>query len=109
MKIGFAGLGAIGTPMADRCAAREGFAVWNRTATKAEAFATDHPGVSVARTPREVAAGMDAVITCLPTSGDVAALLEGVEFIDKLALPIQRGAGVAQREEPQLVGPHAAR
>ena len=77
MKIGFAGLGAIGTPMADRCAAREGLAVWNRTATKAEAFATDHPGVSVARTPREVAAGMDAVITCLPTSGDVATLLEG--------------------------------
>ena len=45
MKIGFAGLGAIGTPMAARCAAREGLAVWNRTAAKAEAFAADHPGV----------------------------------------------------------------
>jgi len=39
----------------------------------------------------------------------VAALLEGIEFIDKLALPIQRRAGVAQREQPQFVRPHAAR
>ena len=39
----------------------------------------------------------------------MAALLERVEFIHKLALPIERGAGVAQRKQPQLVGPHAAR
>ena len=39
----------------------------------------------------------------------VAALLQRIEFIDKLALPIERRAGVAQRKKPQLVGPHAAR
>src|SRR3990167_9963863 len=39
----------------------------------------------------------------------VAALLERIELVHKLALPIERRAGVAQREEPQLVGPHAAR
>ncbi len=79
MKIGFAGLGAIGTPMAARCAAREGLVVWNRTAAKAEAFVAEHPGVAVARTPRDVAEGMDAVITCLPTSDDLASLLDGPE------------------------------
>ena len=39
----------------------------------------------------------------------VTALLERVELVDKLALPIERRAGVAQRKKPQLVGPHAAR
>ncbi len=77
MKLGFAGLGAIGTPMAERCAARPALAVWNRTAARAAAFGAAHSGVRVAATPRELAEGMDAVITCLPTSAEVAALLEG--------------------------------
>lgn len=77
MRIGFAGLGAIGAPMAARCAGGHDLAVWNRTAERATAFAAAHPGVAVAGSLRELAAGRDAVITCLPTSADVAALLDG--------------------------------
>jgi len=77
MKIGFAGLGAIGAPMAARCAAREGLAVWNRTPARAAAFVAEHAGVRLAGTPRELAEGVDAVITCLPTSAEVMALLDG--------------------------------
>ncbi len=77
MKIGFAGLGAIGTPMARRLAADAGLVVWNRTAGRADAFVVEHPSATRAATPRELAAGRDAIITCLPTSGEVAALLDG--------------------------------
>lgn len=89
MKLGFAGLGAIGSPMAERCAATGGLAVWNRTMARAVAFGAVHPGVRVAATPRELAAGMDAVITCLPTSAEVAALLDGP---DGLLAGLRRGA-----------------
>jgi 3-hydroxyisobutyrate dehydrogenase len=77
MRIGFAGLGAIGTPMAERLATTHQLTVWNRTGATAEAFAAAHPGVAVARTPRELASGVEAVLTCLPTSAEVAGLLEG--------------------------------
>lgn len=77
MRIGFAGLGAIGTPMAARLAEVHEVKVWNRTATRASAFVAAHPLANVASTPRELADGVDAVVTCLPTSAEVAALLEG--------------------------------
>ncbi len=77
MRIGFAGLGAIGAPMAARCATAHTLAVWNRTAATATAFAAEHPGVTAAATPRDLATGAEAVITCLPTSAEVAALLDG--------------------------------
>lgn len=77
MRIGFAGLGAIGAPMAARCAERHELTVWNRTASRAAAFAAAHPGVRVASSPRELAGQADAVITCLPTSADVASILDG--------------------------------
>jgi 3-hydroxyisobutyrate dehydrogenase len=77
MRIGFVGLGAIGAPMAERCAAVHELSVWNRTAARADQFAADHPGVRAAATPREVANGAAAVITCLPTSSDVESLMAG--------------------------------
>ncbi len=77
MRIGFAGLGALGTPMARRCATVHEVQVWNRTRERAERFAADMTGVAVALSPRAVAEGAEAVITCLPTSADVAALLDG--------------------------------
>lgn len=49
--------------------------VWNRTATRAEAFAATH-GVRVADTPAAAVAGRDVVITCFPTSREVDALLD---------------------------------
>ena len=89
MRVGFAGLGAIGTPMAVRCAAEHELAVWNRTADRASEFAAANPGVRIAATPRALAEGADAVITCFPVSADVAALLDGP---DGLLAGLKEGA-----------------
>ena len=72
MRIDFAGLGAIGTPMAERLAQSHQLTVWNRTAAKAEAFANRVAGVRVASTAAALAEGVDAIVTCFPTSPDVA-------------------------------------
>ena len=77
MKIAFLGLGAIGRPMAARIAAAGlPLTVWNRTASRAEDFAREH-GVARAATPADAAREADVVVTCLPTSRDVAGLLDG--------------------------------
>jgi 3-hydroxyisobutyrate dehydrogenase len=72
----FLGLGAIGAPMAARLARGGALAVWNRTRSRAEEFARTH-GARCAPTPREAATGADVVITCLPTSREVEAILGG--------------------------------
>lgn len=76
MHVAFLGLGAIGQPMAAHLAARGPLKVWNRTTARAAAFAAAHGG-TVASTPREAALEADVVITCLPTSREVEALLYG--------------------------------
>ncbi|MGH7754135.1 MAG: NAD(P)-dependent oxidoreductase [Gemmatimonadales bacterium] len=76
MRIGFAGLGAIGQPIAARLATEHELVVWNRTASKAEAFAAER-GATVAPTPRNAAEGRDLVFTCLPNSPEVEAVLDG--------------------------------
>jgi 3-hydroxyisobutyrate dehydrogenase len=81
MRIGFLGLGAIGAPMAAHLAKRQTLTVWNRTATRATEFAATHRA-RAARTPREAAAGAEVVITCLPTSREVAALLDGPDGLE---------------------------
>ena len=77
-SVAFLGLGAIGRPMAACLAKAPGvtLAVWNRTASKAAAFAAEH-GARHALTPAHAARGSDVVITCLPVSADVASLLDG--------------------------------
>ena len=80
VNVAFLGLGAIGAPMAQHLAAPEySLAVWNRTAAKSKAFAERHAKahVRVAATPAEAARGAAFVVTCLPTSHEVAALLDG--------------------------------
>jgi 3-hydroxyisobutyrate dehydrogenase len=73
----FLGLGAIGAPMAKHLASPDfALAVWNRTSAKAAAFATAN-SVRHAKTPADAARGADIVITCLPTSLEVASLLDG--------------------------------
>jgi 3-hydroxyisobutyrate dehydrogenase len=72
----FLGLGAIGAPMAARLSRGTRLSVWNRTRPRAEAFAREH-GVRSAATPREAAEGAGVVVTCLPTSREVEALLDG--------------------------------
>lgn len=78
MRVGFLGLGAIGTPMAAQVARRHDLVVWNRTARRAQVFAESHPARAAAL-PREVAEHADVLVTCLPTSREVEALLEGAE------------------------------
>jgi 3-hydroxyisobutyrate dehydrogenase len=88
MSTAFLGLGAIGTPMAAHLARRGPLTVWNRTAARASEFARTQ-GARAAATPREAAAGAPVVITCLPTSREVEALLDGP---DGLLAGLGRGA-----------------
>lgn len=81
MRVGFLGLGAIGSPMAAHLARRDELMVWNRTSSRAEAFCARH-GCRAAATPRELAAQAQVVITCLPTSREVEALLEGADGLE---------------------------
>lgn len=74
----FLGLGAIGAPMAARLARGAGLTVWNRTRTRVEEFAKEH-GARSAATPREATEGAGVVVTCLPTSREVEALLDGTD------------------------------
>ena len=78
MHLGFLGLGAMGAPMAAHLARRGPLTVWNRTAGRAAAFAAG-TGARLASTPRELAATVDVVITCLPSSREVEALLDGAD------------------------------
>ncbi len=64
MRIGFLGLGKMGTPMALRLlAAGHELSVWNRTEGRTDAPARE--GAIVAGTPAEAELGADAVITML--------------------------------------------
>lgn len=77
MKVAFIGLGDIGEPIASHLA-RDPFdlVVWNRTAAKAEEFARNHKARAAA-TPAEAVKGVDVVVTCLPSSAEVEAIVHG--------------------------------
>jgi len=77
MRIAFLGLGDIGVLMASHLA-RDPFdlVVWNRTAAKAKDFAREHKS-RVADTPAEAVKDAQVVITCLPSSVEVEAVLHG--------------------------------
>jgi 3-hydroxyisobutyrate dehydrogenase len=76
-RVAFLGLGAIGTPMARHLAVPElDLVVWNRTRSKAEAFAAS-AAARVAVTPAEAAKDRDVVISCFPVSRDLESLLDG--------------------------------
>ena len=64
--------------MAAHLARRGPLVVWNRTAERAREFAVAH-GATAAATPREAATAAGAVLTCLPSSREVEALLDGPE------------------------------
>jgi 3-hydroxyisobutyrate dehydrogenase-like beta-hydroxyacid dehydrogenase len=80
MKIGFIGLGKMGSAMA-RNLLRAGheLTVYNRTREKAEALARD--GARVASSPKEACRGAEAVITMLPDDHAVAEVVFGGEGI----------------------------
>ena len=77
MKVAFLGLGDIGALMASHLA-HDPFelVVWNRTASKATQFARDHKAV-VADNPAMAVKDAQVVITCLPSSVEVEAVLHG--------------------------------
>ncbi|MHB2027890.1 MAG: NAD(P)-dependent oxidoreductase [Acidimicrobiales bacterium] len=73
-RVGFAGMGTMGAPMALNLA-KAGYAltVWNRTQGRAREL-LEHGAVEVA-TPRELAAASDVVITCLTDAPQVEEVL----------------------------------
>jgi 3-hydroxyisobutyrate dehydrogenase-like beta-hydroxyacid dehydrogenase len=68
MRIGFIGLGVMGTPMSGHLAkAGHALTVLDVDRGKAERVAAAHAGVRIAGTPREVAQSSDVVVTMLPS------------------------------------------
>ncbi len=76
-KLAFLGLGVMGGPMAGHLAkAGHEVTVYNRTASKASDWAARHGGAH-APTPREAAAGAEAVMACVGNDDDLRAVCLG--------------------------------
>jgi 3-hydroxyisobutyrate dehydrogenase len=76
-KLAFIGTGVMGAPMAGHLvAAGHDVTVYNRTRTKADAWAANHGG-SVAATPAAAATGAEAVFACVGNDDDLAAVTLG--------------------------------
>ncbi len=76
LSVAFLGLGAIGAPMAGHLArAGHSLTIWNRTIEKASGSAAAIGGARVATSAADAVRGAEIVITCLPESSDVEALL----------------------------------
>jgi 3-hydroxyisobutyrate dehydrogenase-like beta-hydroxyacid dehydrogenase len=76
MRIGFLGLGTMGAPMANNLRrAGHAMTVWNRTPSKTEHIVSK--GATLAKSPRECAAGQDLVFVCLADEKALEQVLEG--------------------------------
>lgn len=76
-KIAFLGLGVMGYPMAGHLqAAGHDVTVYNRTTTKADAWAKQHGGAA-AKTPREAAEGAEFVMACVGNDDDLRGVCLG--------------------------------
>lgn len=83
MNVAFLGLGVMGYPMAGHLQANgHAVTVYNRTESKAQAWAKQHGGAAKA-TPAEAATGADIVFMCVGNDNDVLAVaqaaLKGME------------------------------
>ena len=111
MRIGFLGLGAMGTPMALRLlAAGHELAVWNRTEGRTKPLLRE--GAIAAATPAEAELGADAIVTMFPDDAAYDEVLFGAHrLIDVLSPGLLHilcgaiGAALAQR----LIAEHATR
>jgi 3-hydroxyisobutyrate dehydrogenase len=111
MRVGFVGLGAMGLHMA-RNLHKAGLlsAVWSRTAQKAEALSAEL-GIAACATPAELAAQVDAVVSCVSADADVLqiagalapALAAGALLIDCSTI-----AADTARRAADLLGPGGA-
>ena len=76
-RVAFLGLGVMGHPMAGHLArAGHTVTVYNRTASKAQAWAAEHGG-TMAPTPREAAIGASIVFACVGNDDDLRAVVLG--------------------------------
>jgi len=77
-RVGFAGLGAMGAPMAKNLH-RAGLleAVWNRSSDKAQALGAEL-GCQSPASLADFAARVDAVVVCVSADADVRAVIEGL-------------------------------
>ncbi|MEL7468907.1 MAG: NAD(P)-dependent oxidoreductase [Pseudomonadota bacterium] len=76
-KVAFLGLGVMGYPMAGHLAANgHDVTVYNRTASKAEAWVAQHGG-AMAHTPVEAAKDCEFVMACLGNDDDVRSVVFG--------------------------------
>jgi 3-hydroxyisobutyrate dehydrogenase-like beta-hydroxyacid dehydrogenase len=85
-RIGFAGLGLMGSRMA-RHFLDKGFplTVWNRTPDKCEPLAA--AGAAVARTPRQLAEDSDVVVTCVADPNAVGRIVFAEDGVRAAARP----------------------
>jgi 3-hydroxyisobutyrate dehydrogenase-like beta-hydroxyacid dehydrogenase len=87
-KIGFLGLGEMGTPMAGRLLqAGHEVVVWNRSPERTAVLAKE--GASVAASPAKAAAGRDLVITMLATPEALEQVLFGADGLAPALSPGQ--------------------
>lgn len=79
--VAFIGLGVMGYPMAGHLA-QQGLTtrVYNRTSSKADAWAKEHGGTAHA-TPREAAEGADLVLVCVGNDDDVRQVTTGTDGV----------------------------
>lgn len=78
-RVSFLGLGVMGFPMAGHLAAKgHEVTVWNRTASKAQAWVKAHPG-RAAETALAAAQGADFVMACVGNDDDLRAVCLGDE------------------------------
>ncbi|MEP1587109.1 MAG: NAD(P)-dependent oxidoreductase [Tateyamaria sp.] len=76
-KLAFLGLGVMGAPMAGHLQkAGHDVTVYNRTASKADAWAATYGGTA-ARTPREAAQGAEIVLACVGNDDDLRSVCVG--------------------------------
>lgn len=79
--VAFIGLGVMGYPMAGHLA-KQGLTtrVYNRTSSKADAWANEHGGTAHA-TPKEAADGADLVLICVGNDDDVRQVTTGTDGV----------------------------
>lgn len=77
IRVGFVGLGAMGAPMAGHVH-RAGclHAVWNRSPSRSEPFAAEHPGVTVSPDCETLAREVDVIALCVAADRDVLQVVE---------------------------------
>ncbi|MBS1303974.1 NAD(P)-dependent oxidoreductase [Loktanella sp. SALINAS62] len=99
MNLTFLGLGVMGYPMAGHLAKSHSVTVYNRTASKAEGWASEHGGKH-ADTPAKAAQGADIVFACvgndddlrsvtLGSDGAFAGMAAGAVFVDHTTVSAQ--------------------